>query len=91
MARITSLRVGKAMVVLLEENKFVVIGSLCHISFRPTGNNTGRAWQYISVKEGKYENGSFKPLRTLNGDETDWGGPRFGALPSLLEISLILR
>ena len=83
--------VGKAMLVQLGENKFIAIGTRCHITFHPTGKNSGRAWQYSKVGEGHYENGVFKQLRILNGDETDWGGPRFGLEPAVLQIELILR
>ena len=79
------------MIVQLEENKFIVIGTLSHITFRPTGNKVDRAWQYLKVEEGHYENGLFKLLRIRNGDETDWGGPRFGDVPAILQISLIVR
>ncbi|MEO5681003.1 MAG: DUF5597 domain-containing protein [Chitinophagaceae bacterium] len=82
---------GKAMIVQLEENKFVLIGTRCHISFHPAGKNTGKAWQYDKVAEGHYENGIFKLLRILNGDETDWGGPRLGDAPTVLETALIVR
>jgi hypothetical protein len=30
-------------------------------------------------------------LRIRNGDETDWGGPRFGAVPAVLHTTLITR
>jgi Domain of unknown function (DUF5597)/Beta-galactosidase len=83
--------IGKAMVVKLGENEFVLIGSLCHFTFHPLGSNAGKAWQYLKVEEGKYENGTFNLLRIRNGDETDWGGPRFGALPAVLHTTLILR
>ena len=83
--------IGKLMIVQLEENKFIVIGTLSHITFRPTGNKADRAWQYLKVEEGHYENGLFKLLRIRNGDETDWGGPRFGNVPAVLQISLIVR
>jgi len=82
---------GKAMFVQLEENKFLVMGTLCHITFHPTGSNSKKAWQYLKVEEGHYDNGSFKLLRIQNGDETDWGGPGFGQVPSVLQISLTLR
>jgi hypothetical protein len=82
---------GKAMIVKLDENKFLLIGTLCHFTFRPTGSNKGKAWQYLRVEEGKYENGVFKLLRILNGDETDWGGPRFGTTPTVLQATLITR
>jgi len=82
---------GKLMVVQLSENKFILIGTGCHITFQPVGKNEGRAWQYESVKEGKYENGEFKSLRIQNGDETDWGGPGFGETPTVLQATLIIR
>ena len=83
--------IGKAMIVQLGENEFVLIGSLCHFTFKPLGVNAGKAWQYLKVEEGCYENGVFKLLRIRNGDETDWGGPRIGAVPAILHTTLILR
>jgi hypothetical protein len=83
--------IGKAMVVQLGENEFVLIGSLCHFTFKPLGANVGKAWQYLKVEEGRYENGTFKLLRIRNGDETDWGGPRIGAVPAVLHTTLITR
>jgi hypothetical protein len=83
--------IGKAMVVQLGENEFVLIGSLCHFTFKPLGTNAGKAWQYLKVEEGRYVKGSFKLLRIRNGDETDWGGPRIGAVPAVLHTTLISR
>ena len=83
--------VSKAMVVQLGDNEFVLIGTQCHFTFRPTGSNEGKAWQYLKVGEGQYENGTFKLLRILNGDETDWGGPRVGAVPTVLQVTLVAR
>jgi hypothetical protein len=83
--------IGKAMIVQLGENEFVLIGSLCHFTFKPLGAIAGKAWQYLKVEEGRYENGSFKLLRIRNGDETDWGGPRIGAVPAVLHTTLITR
>jgi Domain of unknown function (DUF5597)/Beta-galactosidase len=82
---------GKAMIVQLDENKFILIGTLCRITFHPVLSNSGKAWQYLKVEEGKFENDKFKFLRILNGDETDWGGPRFDSCPSVLQATLILR
>ena len=82
---------GKLMIVQLSRDKFMVMGALCHITFKPLGENIGRAWQYIKVEEGTYINGSFKSVRILNGDETDWGGPRLGDKPATLMISLVVR
>jgi hypothetical protein len=85
------LPVGKAMIITLTENKFVVIGSHCHLTFKPTGTNAGKPWQYLKVEEGSYANGSFRPLRILNGDETDWGGPKIGPKTIVLQVSLVVR
>lgn len=82
---------GKAMIVSLDENKFIMTGTNCRITFRPAGSNTGKAWQYLKVEEGWYDHGIFKLLRILNGDETDWGGPAIGDQPRVLQISLVVR
>jgi hypothetical protein len=82
---------GKLMIVQLSEDKFMLIGAKCHVVFKPAGKNTGKAWQYLAVKEGSYLNGIFKQLRIWNGDETDWGGPHFGLKPTILEVSVIAK
>ncbi|HVS92162.1 MAG TPA: DUF5597 domain-containing protein [Mucilaginibacter sp.] len=82
---------GRLMIVQSGENEFLAIGARCHIMFRPAGKNTGKAWQYLKVEEGSYVDGEFKPLRILNGDETDWGGPHLGVKPVVLRISLVTR
>jgi hypothetical protein len=83
--------ISKAMIVQLGENEFLLIGTLCHFTFKPVGKNEGKAWQYLKVEEGKYENGTFKLLRIRNGDETDWGGPNIGAVPAVLHTTLVAR
>ena len=45
----------------------------------------------LEVEESKYENGTFKLLRTHNGDETDWGGSRIGGVPMVLRTKLVVR
>jgi hypothetical protein len=82
---------GKAMIVTHDENKFIMTGTNCRITFRPAGSNTGKAWQYLKVEEGWYDHGTFKTLRILNGDETDWGGPAIGDKPKVLQIELVTR
>jgi len=79
------------MVVKTDENNFLLIGTKCRVSFQPLGKDSTKAWQYLKVEEGLYSGGSIKPLRILNGDETDWGGPRFDSTPSVVRLSLILR
>ena len=82
---------GSAMIIQLDENKYLLVGTRCHLTFLPAGRNAGRSWQYDKVEEGKFENGAFKPRRILNGDETDWGGPGFGDQPTVLRSTLIVR
>jgi len=82
---------GKVMIVQLEENKFLALGTLSRLSFLPLKNNLGKAWQYLKVEEGQFENGIFKSNRILNGDETDWGGAYFGNTPTVLQITLVVR
>ena len=83
--------IGKAMVVQLGENEFVLVGTHCRFTFRPLGANAGKAWKYLKVEEGRYENGTFKLLRIRNGDETDWGGPYIGDVPAVLRTTLVAR
>jgi hypothetical protein len=83
--------ISKAMIVQLGENEFLLIGTLCHFTFKPLGANAVNAWQYLKVEEGQFENGTFKLLRIRNGDETDWGGPRIGAVPVVLRTTLVVR
>ena len=82
---------GKALVIDMGKNTFLVTGTLCRITFRPTGADSAKAWQYVKVEEGSFADGVFTPRRILNGDETDWGGPAFGAAPVWLRISLVTR
>jgi len=82
---------GAALIIHQKKNVFLATGTLCRISFRPAGADSGKAWQYLKVEEGGMVNGIFVPRRILNGDETDWGGPAFGPDPVWLRISLITR
>jgi len=82
---------GKVMIVQLSENKFIAMGTGCRITFHPTGGNKAKAWQYLKVEEGNYDNDIFKPIRILNGDETDFGGPRFGSTPKVLRVEVVVR
>ncbi len=82
---------GKVLFIQTDENTFLVTGTNAHITFNPTGNNAGKAWQYLKVEEGNFDSGVFKVARILNGDETDFGGPVFSSTSTLLKISLVTR
>ena len=87
-----SLGSWKAIIIQLGENEFIGIGTNCRFTFEPIGKKQGKAWQYLKVQEGFYdENGDFKMLRILNGDQTDWGGPQVGDAPSILHFTLTTR
>jgi hypothetical protein len=62
-----------------------VTGLYARVDFRPTA--PGKHRQFLRVEEGSYENGEFKFIRILNGDQTDWG-LNFSAEPVVLRVSL---
>jgi len=82
---------GKALLVKLGDNEFLAVGTHCRFTFRPAGKDAGKPWQYLRVEEGYYEDGEFRMIRVLNGDQTDWGGPYVGDKPKLLHITLTTR
>ncbi len=82
---------GKALLVKLGDNEFLAVGTHCRFTFRPAGKDAGKPWQYLRVEEGYYEDGEFRMIRVLNGDQTDWGGPYVGDKPVLLRFTLITR
>ena len=76
---------GRALVAQLGDNQFLVAGYSCRVDFRPAAADKRR--QFIRVDERTYENGVFKFLRILNGDETD-NGLNLRAEPIALRVSL---
>lgn len=63
--------IGRVLVAQLKDNQFLLAGFYCRVEFSPADVNKRR--QFLRVEEGTYENGVFKFLRILNGDQTDWG------------------
>ena len=76
---------GGALVAQLQDNQFLVAGFYCRVDFRPTA--AGKNRQFLRIEEGVYENGAFKFLRVLNGDQTD-GGLDFSSEPLVLRVSV---
>jgi hypothetical protein len=74
---------GGALVAQLEDHQFLVAGFYCRVDFRPAAPDKRR--QFLRVEEGTYENGAFKFLRVLNGDQTD-GGLDFSSEPLVLRV-----
>lgn len=81
---------GRAMVITLAPDELLLVFTDCRFNIQGKGKNAGKAWQYLKVEEGQYQNGTFHPDRVLNGDETDWGGPKT-TTPRLLHITLTTR
>jgi beta-galactosidase GanA len=77
---------GRALVAQLGDNQFLVAGYSCSVDFRPV--EAGKHRQFLKVEEGTYENGAFKFLRILNGDETDYGLNFTAFEPLVLRVSL---
>ena len=76
---------GRALVAQLGDNQFLVAGYFCRVDFQPAAPDKRR--QFMRVDEGTYENGVFKFIRILNGDETDYGLNLRGE-PIALRVSL---
>ncbi len=76
---------GRALVAQVADNQFLVAGYFCRVDFRPAAADKRR--QFIRVEEGTYENGVFKFIRILNGDETDYG-LNLRAEPIALRVAL---
>jgi hypothetical protein len=76
---------GRALIAHIGENKFLVAGYSSRVDFRPAAADQRR--QFMRVDEGMYEDGVFKFIRILNGDETDYG-LNFRSEPVALRVSL---
>ena len=83
--RVPAKPTGRVLVAQLADDKFLVAGYSCRVDFRPTAADKHR--QFMRVEEGTYENGVFKFIRILNGDETD-NGLNLRAEPIALRVSL---
>lgn len=62
-----------ALVAQLGPDEFLVTGVDASVSFHLPGKLPWIRSQIVSAELGAYENGVWKPLRLLNGDETDRG------------------
>lgn len=83
---------GHAMLIKLAEGEFYAMGTNVRFTFEPQGKDKGKAWHYLVVEEGCFnEKGEWHASRILNGDETDWGGTAVGATPAMLHIKVYVR
>jgi len=79
--------VGRALVAKLDDNQFLVAGLFCRVDFHPGDAASGKHREFLRVEEGVYRNGTFKPIRIWNGDQTDWG-LNFTSAPQVLRVTL---
>lgn len=82
--------IGRVLIASLSPDEFVVTGNYGNVRFRPAGGRAGRAWEFVTVEEGQYVDGAFRPSRIWNGDETDWG-LNFSSAPEVLRVRLAVR
>jgi hypothetical protein len=66
----TEKKTGRAMVAEIAPDEFVIIGFDTRVQFGPRRGSRLRNAQFLWVEEGKFENGTWKPARRLNGDES---------------------
>lgn len=64
---------GVALVAQLGPDEFLVSGFEASIIFHLPGKQPWMRSEFLSVEQGEYKNGAWKPLRLWNGDETDRG------------------
>lgn len=76
---------GGALIVQLAPDQFLVSGFYSRVDFHPAAPDKHR--QFLRVEEGTYENGAFKFIRLLNGDQND-GGLDFNSVPLVLRVSV---
>jgi beta-galactosidase GanA len=79
--------IGRALIAELGDDQFLVAGFHCRVDLQPGGSASARQREYLRVEEGTYENGTFKPLRIWNGDQTDWG-LNFTSAPQVLRVKV---
>ncbi len=79
--------VGRALIVQLGENEFVVTAYLGRVDFKLSDPAATAQRSFLRVEEGRYQNGVFHRTRILNGDQTDWG-LNFGTAPTVLHVQL---
>jgi hypothetical protein len=64
---------GAAVIGRLGPDEFLVTGIDASVIFHLPGKQPWFHSQFLSVEQGIYENGVWKPIRLWNGDETDRG------------------
>ena len=64
---------GAALIARLGPDEFLVTGVDASVVFHLPGKQPWIRSQFLTVEQGAYDDGEWKPLRLWNGDETDRG------------------
>lgn len=78
---------GVALVARLGPDEFLVTGFESSVIFHLPGKQPWMRSEFLSVEQGEYDNGVWKSLRLLNGDETD-RGLRFFEKPEVVRVKM---
>jgi hypothetical protein len=79
--------VGRVLVGQLGADEFLVTGFDASVSFHTPGELAGQRSQILRAEQGRYENGEWKAIRILNGDQTD-RGLIFRGKPAVVKIKM---
>ena len=79
---------GAAVIGKLGPNEFLVTGMDASVTFHLPGKPTWMHSQIVKAEQGTYANGAWKPLRILNGDETD-RGLSFHDKPEVVRVTMM--
>ena len=79
---------GAALVAQLGPNEFLITGVDASVSFHVPGKLPGMRSQILSAQLGSYENGVWKPIKLLNGDEVD-RGVCFHQQPEVVRVRMV--
>ncbi|MEK6397803.1 MAG: DUF5597 domain-containing protein [Terriglobus sp.] len=79
---------GRALVAQLGPDEFLVTGIEASVAFHVEGRLPGIRMQILSAEEGNYDNGTWKPARLWNGDQTDRGLNFHRSADSVVKIRL---
>jgi hypothetical protein len=79
---------GRALIGQIGPDEFVVAGFDTAVSFRPKFGSAAPRADFVSVEEGVFENGVWKPRRQLSGDEIFFG-VRLPAAGTVVKLRLM--
>ncbi|MGA8041305.1 MAG: DUF5597 domain-containing protein [Terracidiphilus sp.] len=79
---------GAAVIGKLGPNEFLVTGVDASVTLHLPGKPAWMHSQIVKAEQGTYEDGVWKPLRMLNGDETD-RGLSFHEKPEVVRVTMM--